>query len=55
MMSTAFPDLQVIIEDEIAEEDKVVQRATTVGTMKDEFQGIPLDGKLVGESFEWLE
>jgi hypothetical protein len=41
MTSTAFPDLQVIIEYEIAEGDKVVQRATTYGTMKGEFQGIP--------------
>jgi predicted ester cyclase len=45
MMSTAFPDLQVVIENEIAEGAKVVQRATTVSIMKDEFQGILPTGK----------
>lgn len=45
MTSTAFPDLQVIIECEIAEGDKVVQRATTNGKIKGEFQGIPPTGK----------
>ena len=45
MIRSAFPDLRVTIEDEIAEGDKVVQRATTNGTMKGEYQGIPPTGK----------
>ena len=36
----AFPDLQVTIEDLIAEGDKVVIRRTIRGTHKGEFQGI---------------
>ncbi len=47
MTSTALPDLQFIIEDEIAEGDKVVQTVTTNGTMEGEFQGIPPTGKQV--------
>jgi predicted ester cyclase len=47
MTSSAFPDLQVIMEDEIAEGDKLVQRAATNGTMEGEFQGIPPTEKQV--------
>ncbi len=41
----AFPDLHYHIEDEIAEGDKVMNRATAHGTMKGEFQGMPATGK----------
>ena len=41
----AFPDLHYHIADEIAEGDKVVNRATAHGTMKGEFQGMPATGK----------
>jgi predicted ester cyclase len=44
---TAFPDVQVTIEDMIAEGDKVVGRVTYRGTHKGEFSGIPLTGKTV--------
>lgn len=37
----AFPDLQVTVEDQIAEGDKVVTRWTARGTHQGEFQGIP--------------
>ena len=38
---TAFPDLNWIIEDMIAEGDKVVVRFRASGTQKGAFQGIP--------------
>ena len=37
----AFPDLQLIVEDQIAEGDKVTTRWTASGTHLGEFQGIP--------------
>ena len=36
----AFPDMQVTIVDDIAEQDKVVMRWTLRGTFKNEFLGI---------------
>jgi steroid delta-isomerase-like uncharacterized protein len=47
MLRSAFPDLQVAIEDQIAEEDKVVARTTWRGTHPGEFLGIPPTGKPV--------
>jgi len=41
----AFPDLHYTIEDNIAEGDRVVQRATASGTMKGDFLGMPATGK----------
>jgi steroid delta-isomerase-like uncharacterized protein len=43
----AFPDLQIKIEDQIAEGDKVVTRWTAGGTHKGEFAGIPPTGRRV--------
>jgi steroid delta-isomerase-like uncharacterized protein len=43
----AFPDAQLVIEDLIAEGDKVVQRWTMHGTHRGEFMGIPPTGKRV--------
>jgi predicted ester cyclase len=45
MLLSAFPDLRYTLEDEIAEGDKVVQRALVSGTMKGDFIGIPATGK----------
>jgi steroid delta-isomerase-like uncharacterized protein len=42
---TAFPDLRVTVEDQVAEGDKVVTRSTISGTHKGEFMGIPASGK----------
>ena len=47
MFRNAFPDLRYIIEDVIAEGDKVVTRTTWVGTQKGPFLGIPATGKQV--------
>lgn len=41
----AFPDLHYVIDEEIAEGDKVVHRATGHGTMKGDFQGMKATGK----------
>ena len=43
----AFPDLQIKIEDQIAEGDKVVTRWTARGTHQGEFESIPPTGKRV--------
>jgi len=47
MLREAFPDLQITIEDLIAEGDKVVSRQTLRGTHQGEFMGIPPTGKQV--------
>lgn len=43
----AFPDIYFTIEDQIAEEDRVVTHWTARGTHKGEFKGIPPMGKQV--------
>ncbi len=45
--SAAFPDNRYMIEDMIAEGDKVVTRYTVRGTHKGDFLGIPATGKQV--------
>ena len=45
MLRSAFPDLNATIEDQIAEDDKVVSRMTMRGTQRGEFMGIPPSGK----------
>jgi steroid delta-isomerase-like uncharacterized protein len=44
---TAFPDLHFVVEDLIAEGDKVVARVTMRGTHHGDFMGIPPTGKQV--------
>lgn len=44
MYRTAFPDLQITIEDQFAEGDKVVNRFKWTGTHEGEFMGIPPTG-----------
>jgi steroid delta-isomerase-like uncharacterized protein len=41
----AFPDIEMKVEDQVAEGDKVVTRWTARGTHKGEFMGIPATGK----------
>jgi predicted ester cyclase len=47
LLHTAFPDLQIEIEDLIAEGDQVVGRVTARGTHQGEFMGIAPTGKPV--------
>jgi steroid delta-isomerase-like uncharacterized protein len=44
-MRTAFPDLRITVEDQVAEGDKVVTRWRARGTHTGPFQGIPPTGK----------
>jgi steroid delta-isomerase-like uncharacterized protein len=44
MFRSAFPDMQVTVEDQIAEGDKVVTRYTVRGTHQGELMGIPPTG-----------
>ena len=41
----AFPDVQLTIDDQVAEGDKVVSRWTATGTHKGDLMGIPPTGK----------
>ncbi|MGB7874030.1 MAG: ester cyclase [Anaerolineales bacterium] len=45
--ATAFPDGRTIIEDVVAEDDRVVARTTFNGTHQAEIEGIPATGKKV--------
>ena len=47
MFRAAFPDLEITIDDQIAEVDKVCSRATTRGTHQGEIFGIPATGNVV--------
>lgn len=47
MALTAFPDIQITVDDEIAEGDKVAYRWTVTGTHQGEFGDIPPTGKAV--------
>ncbi|MBE1534299.1 ester cyclase [Actinomadura algeriensis] len=53
VLTEAFPDLHVSIEDVIAEGDKVVSRNVVTGTHRGEYMGLPPTGKPVtyGEMF----
>jgi len=47
MAVKAFPDIQITVEDEIAEGDKVAYRWTVTGTHQGQFGDIPPTGKAV--------
>ena len=47
MFRKAFPDLEITIDDQVAEGDKVSSRTTMRGTHKGEIFGIPPTGKSV--------
>ena len=47
MYRTAFPDLELTIDDQIAEGDRVVTRFTARGTHRGELLGIPPSGNEV--------
>jgi steroid delta-isomerase-like uncharacterized protein len=44
-LRSAFPDLKITLGLQVAEGDLVVQQATTTGTMKGAFAGMPPSGK----------
>ena len=44
---SGFPDIQVILEDLIAEEDRVVARTTWRGTHLGTYAGVPASGRAV--------
>ena len=46
-LRTAFPDLQVTIEDLIADDDLVAVRGTWRGTHQGTFQGVPAIGRRI--------
>jgi steroid delta-isomerase-like uncharacterized protein len=43
----AFPDLRMIVEDQVAEGDKVVTRWRAEGTHEGELQGMPASGNQI--------
>jgi predicted ester cyclase len=47
MYRIAFPDLELTIEDQVAEGDEVVTRFTARGTHRGELMGIPPTGRKV--------
>jgi steroid delta-isomerase-like uncharacterized protein len=51
MFRSAFPDMQMHIEDSIAEGDKVATRGYFTGTHTGDFMGIPATGKPVHVTF----
>ena len=51
MFRTAFPDMQVTVEDEVAERDRVATRGVMRGTHKGEFMGVPATGKQVAVQY----
>jgi steroid delta-isomerase-like uncharacterized protein len=46
----AFPDARLIIEDQVAEGEKVATRWTFVGTHRDFFRGVPATGRHISMS-----
>ena len=46
-LRAAFPDLQMTVEDVIADGDKAVARVTVAGTHQGEFMGVPPTGTRV--------
>lgn len=46
-MRSAFPDLEFLIQEQIAEHDKVASRFVWTGTHRGEFLGVPATGRQV--------
>lgn len=47
MLLRAFPDIQVTVEDMIAEGDKIVVRNTVTGTHQGDYRGLPATGRTI--------
>ena len=52
-LRSVFPDLQVRIDEQVADDEKVVTRKTFEGTHRGEFMGVPASGRRV--SFEVID
>lgn len=52
-LRSVFPDLRVRIDEQVAEEEKVVTRKTFEGTHEGEFMGVPPTGRPI--SFEVID
>ena len=52
-LRTVFPDLNVRIDEQVADEEKVVSRKTFTGTHRAEFMGAPATGRPV--AFEVID
>ena len=52
-LRAAFPDLFVRIDEQVADEEKVVTRKTFAGTHRGEFMGVPSTGRPI--SFEVID
>jgi len=51
MFRTAFPDIAVVLEDVVAEGDKVVTRGYFTGTHQGDFNGIPATGRSIKAAY----
>ena len=47
MYGVAFPDIQMTVEEQVAEGDRVVTRWSAQGTHEGELMGVPASGKQV--------
>lgn len=47
VLRAAFPDLRLVVEDILADGDKVAVRVTASGTHQEAFMGIPATGKQI--------
>ncbi len=54
VLRAAFPDIQLTIDDQVAEGDKVLTRYTVRGTHKGEYAGVPPTNKQVTYTGMWL-
>jgi steroid delta-isomerase-like uncharacterized protein len=52
MFFTAFPDMQITLDDVIAEGDRVSTRGSFRGTHQGEFMGIPATGKVISVQYQ---
>ncbi len=54
VIRTAFPDIKMTFDDQIAEGDKVMTRYTLRGTHKGEYAGVPPTNKQVTYTGMWI-
>src|SRR5262245_761378 len=54
MVRTAFPDMQVVQEDMVADGDRVATRGYFTGTHQGDFMGIAATGKSINVKFQDL-